>query len=632
MKLRKLLVVTWCSIIMARSEPTESDQDTLLRKAAEQLERLAPYRRIAEDSEESNLSSFLEEWKSSIGQNELDTTKSGSDQNVSWEIPEISPEQTESDTNKRIDDQKMIAISVITDPRYAALMRERIKRGFDYGSASLLTSIAGGVLSGVASASSGSAAKASASSSEAVYKQPAAYGAPTVEHAYPSYEEKPFGPWDFKKAIFSTMFQALKAIGGGVLALKGQLVKGGGYLLAGKGKVVSKAGDVITSFGKQLAASAQAKPYPPEPYYDYPPYPPTQHIGPDPGYPRPPPNSDISEVPGAFSAHEAYGVPSDDNGQGGLLIVTPTKSDLDSNQHTNVVAVQESPDHTKLEESFGGSFKNSANTAIKNILNSVPKGSTGSKDQTVAGQNSLNNNNNNNNVDSYPPAQHPPYGIPDHYPANHNNPAHNYEQNYSAVQDDIYKQPELLKITSQQNYPAAQNSAYQQPELQTLDHFPNFELDPNLSDQLSLGYPPLQYPNPHNSLLNSPKLPHNDDDTSVYASISVDTEPQIAPLKVSLLNSHQDVLDLPKLQPHADFHGQPQFANYLHGSLGGPLRVPLLSPMPSAYYWQSQGSLVPASALDTLNHFRKRNILQRRAFAKRLARYASLQKMRLHRL
>jgi len=75
--------------------------------------------------------------------------------------------------------------------------------------------------------------------------------------------------------IFSTLFQALKAIGGGVLALKGQLVKGSGYLLAGKGKVVSKAGDVITSFGKHLAANAQSK-HPSEIYYDHPS---VQHIG-----------------------------------------------------------------------------------------------------------------------------------------------------------------------------------------------------------------------------------------------------------------------------------------------------------------------------------------------------------------
>lgn len=60
-----------------------------------------------------------------------------------------------------------------------------------------------------------------------------------------------------------------------MLALKGQLVKGGGYLLAGKSKVVSKAGDAITSYGKSLAASVltEPKPYPPEAYYDHPPVP-----------------------------------------------------------------------------------------------------------------------------------------------------------------------------------------------------------------------------------------------------------------------------------------------------------------------------------------------------------------------
>ncbi|XP_036148089.1 uncharacterized protein LOC105829193 [Monomorium pharaonis] len=608
-------MVTWCSIIVAQSETAENDQETLLRTAAEQLERLAPYRKTA-DQRQSEFSNLLETWKSSIGQNQLDVTKSDADPNVSWEMPEVS-QQTEPDKTERIDDKNLITISVITDPQYSALMQERIKRGYDVGSASLLTSIAGGVLSGVASASSGSAAKASAGSSESAYKP--VYGAPTVEHTYSSYEEKPFGPWEFKKVIFSTLFQALKAIGGGVLALKGQLVKGGGYLLAGKGKVVAKAGDVITSFGKQLAASAQAKPYPPEPYYDYPP---TQHTGHDPSYPGPSPSSDFSEIPSDFSAHETYGVPSDDNGQGGLLIVTPTKSDLDkhSNQHTNV-AVQDSPDHTKLAESFG--------EPIKIFLNSVPKASAGSKDQTVAGQESLNNNNNNNNVNPYPAVQHSIYGVPDHYSANHNNSAYNYEQNYPAVQDDAYQQPKLPQITSQQNYPVAQAGTYQQPELPQVisHHFSNFDLDPNLLSQPNgAEYPPLQYPSPHSSLLDSPKLSH-DDGTSVYASLTVDTEPQIAPLKVSLLSPHQGALDLPKLQPHVDFHRQPQFVNYLHGSLGGPLRVPLLNPMPSAYYWQSQGSLVPASALDMLDDFHKRNVLDRRVFAKRLARYASLQKL-----
>ncbi|XP_011707573.1 PREDICTED: uncharacterized protein LOC105462574 isoform X2 [Wasmannia auropunctata] len=301
MKLTELLMVTWCSIIVARSETVESDQETLLRRAAEQLERLEPYRRTDDRGGESDLSSFLETWRPMVDQNQLDGTRGDADQSISWEMLEAPVDQSEPDAAKRIDDDKKMIISVISDPRYAALMRDRIKRGFDVGSGSLLTSIAGGVLTGVASASSGSAAKASAGSSESAYKP--VYGAPSVEHY--SYEEKPFGPWEFKKAIFGTLFEALKAIGGGVLAIKGQLVKGGGYLLAGKGKVVSKAGDVITSFGKQLAASAIKSP---EPYYGHPPV----HIGHDPGYSGPPlPGSDeYSEAPNDFS-HEAYSVPSD---------------------------------------------------------------------------------------------------------------------------------------------------------------------------------------------------------------------------------------------------------------------------------------------------------------------------------
>ncbi|CAL1682950.1 unnamed protein product [Lasius platythorax] len=310
MKLREFLIVTWCSIIVARSETvTKNDRETLLRKAAEQLERLAPYRRGADNREEVDLSNLSEIWRSPEDQNRLDETKSDADQRGSpWEvISDIL--STESDATKKTDDEKLVTIDVIADPRYAAMMQERIKRGFDAGSASLLTGIAGGLLSGIASASSSSAGKALASSSQSASHAPV-YGAPAVEHTY-SYVEKPFGPWDFKKAIFGTLFQALKAIGGGVLALKGQLVKGGGYLLAGKGKVVSKAGDVITSYGKSLAASAltEPKPYPPDTYYGHPP---VQNIGHDPSYPGSPPSSDdYSEAPNDYSPHETYDVPSD---------------------------------------------------------------------------------------------------------------------------------------------------------------------------------------------------------------------------------------------------------------------------------------------------------------------------------
>ena len=167
---------------MARSKTIESNQETLLKKAAEQLERLEPYRRATDNRSESNLSNVPEIWKSSlVDQNQLEEIKNNVDQNVSWEMSEILPEQMEPNSLKRIDDKKLITISVITNPRYAELMQNRIKRGYDVGSTSLLTSIAGGVLTGIASASSGSAAKTLAGSSETAYKP--VYGAPTVEHA-----------------------------------------------------------------------------------------------------------------------------------------------------------------------------------------------------------------------------------------------------------------------------------------------------------------------------------------------------------------------------------------------------------------------------------------------------------------
>lgn len=276
--------------------------------------------------------------------------------------------------------------------------------------------------------------------------------------------------------------------------------------------------------------------------------------------------------------------------------MTPTKSDLDdhNDQRTNLVA-QEKPDLSKLEESFGGPATGST---VTNLLNSVSKGSVGSKDEII--------NQGNSNVNPYPSAQHPAstYGTPNHYFANHDNAVQNYGNTV-------------------QNYASGQENTYQQPQLSSHHHFPYLN-DPSLSNQPNVVYPPLQYPaNPSASFDSSKLLYDNDDGTSVYTSLSIDTEPQNAPLKVSLLPG---ALELPRLQPPVDFHGQPQFANHLHGSLGDPLRMPLLNPMPSAYYWQSQG-LIPKD-LKTLNH--KRNVLQRRAFAKRLALYSMLQKMRFY--
>lgn len=70
------------------------------------------------------------------------------------------------------------------------------------------------------------------------------------------YNKEAFNIWDFKKAIINTVIQAVKAIGGGVLALKGQLVKGGGFLISTKGRIISSAGEAIAGLGKTLASSA----------------------------------------------------------------------------------------------------------------------------------------------------------------------------------------------------------------------------------------------------------------------------------------------------------------------------------------------------------------------------------------
>jgi len=287
-----------------------------------------------------------------------------------------------------------------------------------------------------------------------------------------------------------------------------------------------------------------------------------------------------------------------DNGQGGLLIVTPTKSDLDehSDQYTDV---QKKPDQlAALEESFGGPSKG----VIANLLSGVPKGSahaSGTKDQPIANQDS-------SNVDLYPAIQHPapPLGALDHYTTNHNDPVQNYEGNYQVSGQDVY-QPQLP------------------PQTVALSHhhrFPNLD-DPNLTIQPNAEYSPLLL----QQIQHSPKLPHNDGGTSVFSSLSVDTEPQIAPLKVPF----SDAFNLPKLQTHVDFHEQPHFANQIRGSLDGPLRIPLLNSKPADYYWQTQDSFAPAT-FNMFNQFQKRNALHRRMFAKRLARYSSLQ--RLHRV
>lgn len=47
-----------------------------------------------------------------------------------------------------------------------------------------------------------------------------------------------FDGWELKKSILNTLFQAVKAITGGVTAIKGQLIKGSGYAISHGGKVL----------------------------------------------------------------------------------------------------------------------------------------------------------------------------------------------------------------------------------------------------------------------------------------------------------------------------------------------------------------------------------------------------------
>lgn len=53
----------------------------------------------------------------------------------------------------------------------------------------------------------------------------------------------------------NTVFQAIKAISGGVLALKGQLIKGGGFLISTKGRLISSTGEAISNLGRNIASS-----------------------------------------------------------------------------------------------------------------------------------------------------------------------------------------------------------------------------------------------------------------------------------------------------------------------------------------------------------------------------------------
>ncbi|XP_058063310.1 putative lysozyme-like protein [Anopheles bellator] len=149
----------------------------------------------------------------------------------------------------------------------------RIKRsgiGSGSGSFDLLSGLKKTLLSGIGSASASLVAGSSSSSLSSGSGHASggssggegghSYGS-SSSHSYEKpHDESHFDGWSLKKSILNTLFQAVKAITGGVTAIKGQLIKGSGYLVSGAGKLIATGGDAVTGVGKKIALSAHLIP------------------------------------------------------------------------------------------------------------------------------------------------------------------------------------------------------------------------------------------------------------------------------------------------------------------------------------------------------------------------------------
>lgn len=131
------------------------------------------------------------------------------------------------------------------------------------------------------------------------------------EHGGYSYEPQgeKYDYWGLKKSILYTLFQAVKAITGGVTILKGQLIKGGGALASTLGKVIAVKGDAVSNLGKKIVSSAALSEKKPASTAVYGP-PPTSHIeyGPPSAYGAPTAPAHYSHTapaaPTGFAAHK----------------------------------------------------------------------------------------------------------------------------------------------------------------------------------------------------------------------------------------------------------------------------------------------------------------------------------------
>ncbi|XP_076278676.1 uncharacterized protein LOC143208283 [Lasioglossum baleicum] len=448
--------------------------------------------------------------------------------------------------------------------------------GIIQGSSSLIGGIAKGIISGLVSASgsaSTGSSSVSASSSAQTSSSSAASSAPQKKPEYQPYGQygyygppahpyvkKEFSVWDFKKAIISTLMQAVKAISGGVIALKGQLIKGGGYLVSSKGKMIAKAGDVITSLGTNIAKNAANPPAPAHPeYYEHHP-----EGGHEESYDGPPPGiEEYSDPNDGYHANLNYDSPSDVDDHAGLLIAKPSHPE-DHDDHATDVDPRK-PSLTHPNDNYHGPPPELDEKDVEN---------------TVSGHG------------DHKPSSHPgesPHHL-EHPPSSYEVPSHQY------LFDDSKK-----------------GIAQEYPLYPPLIGGPPAGIHNSLSIQQSVEYPPvhIRYTVPIKGNLKVPLEDTSSNDLSVYGSLSIDSEPEIESTKVHTANQVGG-FELPKLQPYDNFHSLPGLqSTYPGAALQTPLKAPLLNPYMTPY-WQNQGLFQPFAGFDMYNLYRRRNSLHRR--------------------
>ncbi|XP_051173644.1 uncharacterized protein LOC127289623 [Leptopilina boulardi] len=384
-----LLLTLTCTSVRSLDEKILKEE--LLESAAAQLERLAPFRQAKQFTtndliDNSRNHFFYHSNKTRNREKEKEMINEKNEKLDEFQFPlqllkilggDINNNNKNNNNNSPIKEPMGFQFerrgdsntfdanpNSLQDANFDLFLQERIKRSGS-NSGSFISGIASKVIGGIAGASSGLSKGSSSSSDSSHSYGNTAYGPPVY-----SYEQQSFNAWDFKKAILNTVFQAIKAISGGVLALKGQLIKGGGFLISTKGRLISSTGEAISNLGRNIASSTYVvapKPVYTQTGYAYNP-PSSQSYSHTDSFEGPPPSShDYSSAAFEDSYHpqNTFGAASDDDVQAGLVIMTPSQS---NQLHHDDFSTELDPRHPNiqqaLEESFGGSLKGSSTSDI----------------------------------------------------------------------------------------------------------------------------------------------------------------------------------------------------------------------------------------------------------------------------